>query len=264
MKYGFIGLGNMASAIIEGIHANESFCNDKILGINRSYAKTERLAAHCGLIPMASIQELVATADTVILAVKPQILPDVLPEVSKALRKEQLVISIAAGKSLAWYAACLPPETPVVRVMPNICAKVGCAVTGICGNKYVTEDQLRIADSIFSSVGKVFHITEDLFPAISSIGGASGAFALLYIDALAAAGVKAGFPRPMAEELAAAVTKGAATLLEQSAEHPSSLIDQICSPGGTTIEGVMKLKELGFESAVHQAAQAVIDKDRKL
>ena len=102
MKYGFIGLGNMASAIIEGMHKNESFRGDEIWGINRSYAKTERLMERCGLIPAESVTALVEGVDVVVLSVKPQVLPEVLPEVAAALKKDQLVISIAAGKALGW------------------------------------------------------------------------------------------------------------------------------------------------------------------
>ena len=123
--------------------------------------------------------------------------------------------------------------------MPNINAKVKASVTAICGGKAATSAHIKTADAIFSLVGKVYHIDEDLFPAFGALGGASGAFVLMYIDALAEAGVRAGFARPITEEIATATVMGS----------------------GTTIEGVCKLRELGFDTAVQQALQAIIDKD---
>ena len=123
------------------------------------------------------------------------------------------------------------------------------------------ERTYKTADAIFSSVGKVYHIDEDLFPAFGALGGASGAFVLMYIDALAEAGVRAGFARPIAEEIATATVMGGGALAMNSSEHPIALMNAVCSPGGTTIEGVCKLRELGFDTAVQQALQAIIDKD---
>jgi pyrroline-5-carboxylate reductase len=107
----------------------------------------------------------------------------------------------------------------------------------------------------------VYHIDEDLFPAFGALGGASGAFVLMYIDALAEAGVRAEFARPIAEEIATATVMGSGALAMNSSEHPIALMNAVCSPGGTTIEGVCKLRELGFDTAVQQALQAIIDKD---
>lgn len=126
---------------------------------------------------------------------------------------------------------------------------------------YKNRRRVKTADAIFSSVGKVYHIDEDLFPAFGALGGASGAFVLMYIDALAEAGVRAGFARPIAEEIATATVMGSSALAMNSSEHPIALMNAVYSPGGTTIEGVCKLRELGFDTAVQQALQAIIGKD---
>ena len=235
MKYGFIGLGNMAGAIIAGMAACGKFKNDYLYGFNRSQGKTLALKEKHGLIPCASA--------------------------AKGITKDKPVISIAAGKSIGWYEERLAKGVPVVRCMPNINAKVKASVTAICGGKGATADDIKIADGIFASVGKIYHIEEKMFPAFGALGGASGAFVLLYIDALAEAGVRAGFSRPMAEEIATATVMGSGALAMDSDEHPIALMNRVCSPGGTTVEGVCKLKELGFETAVQQALQAIIDKD---
>jgi len=263
MNYGFIGLGNMASAIIAGMAASGKFRGDCVYGYNRSEGKTLALRDKHGLIPCKNAAELIEKCEVIVLAVKPQMLPTVLDEVGDKLGGKT-VLTIAAGKECAWYESRLPEGTPVVRIMPNINAKVKAAVTAVCGGKNARDEQIKIADGIFSTVGKVFHIEEKMFPAFSAIGGASGAFILLYIDALAEAGVRAGFARPFAEELAAGTVIGSAALALNSDEHPIALMDRVCSPGGTTIEGVLKLKQLGFETAVHQAVQAIIDKDKTL
>ena len=264
MKYSFIGLGNMASAIIAGMAASGKFKNDNIYGYNRSEGKTNTLRDRHGLIPCQSALEAVEKAEVVVLCVKPQVMPKLLDEIAGVITKDKLVITIAAGKSCDWYESKLGKGVPVVRVMPNINAKVKASVTAICGGKNAKDEHIKIADGIFSTVGKIYHIEEAQFPAFGALGGASGAFVLLYIDALAEAGVRAGFARPMAEEIATATVVGSGLLAMDSDEHPIALMNKVCSPGGTTIEGVCKLKELGFETAVQQGLKAIIEKDIQL
>lgn len=264
MRYGFIGLGNMASAIISGMAACGKFKNDYLYGYNRSEAKTLALKEKHGIIPCSSATEVVEKAEVIVLAVKPQVMPALLEEIGKSITKEKCILTIAAGKSTAWYEERLAKGVPVVRVMPNINARVKASVTAICGGKNALNAHIKIADAVFSSVGKVYHIEEKMFPAFAALGGASGAFVLMYIDALAEAGVRAGFSRPLAEELATATVVGSGALAMDSDEHPIALMNSVCSPGGTTIEGVCRLRELGFDSAVQQALQAIIDKDHLL
>ena len=192
----------MAGAIISGMASCGKFKNDYLYGYNRSEAKTKALKEKHGLIPCASASEVAEKSEVIVLAVKPQMMQGVLDEIGKLITKEKLVISIAAGKSTEWYAERLAKGVPVVRIMPNINAKVKASVTAVCGGKSATDAHIKIADGIFSSVGKVYHIDETMFPAFGALGGASGAFVLMFIDALAEAGVRAGFSRPVAEEIA--------------------------------------------------------------
>lgn len=264
MKYGFIGLGNMAGAILRGMHRSGSFARDTLLGFNRSAQKTETLRDEIGLVPCESAKDVAERADVIVLAVKPQMLPDVLPEIIDAVTPDKLVISIAAGKPTSYYENLFADGVPVVRVMPNINAKVGLSASAVCAGKNAASEHVELARKLFSAVGAVYTIREDMFAAFSAIAGASGAFVHLYIDALASAGVKAGFARPFAEELACQTVLGSAMLTHRSDKHPIALMDEVCSPGGTTIEGVHTLKRLGFETAVQQAVQAIIDKDKSL
>ena len=264
MDYGFIGLGNMAGAILAGMAASGEFKNDRIYGFNRSPGKTMTLSESVGLIPCESAAEVAKKAQTLVLAVKPQMLPAVMDEIAGVVKPDQTVISIAAGKPLCWYEQRFKTGVPVVRVMPNINAKVKSAVSAVCPGANAGEEQAAVAEKIFATVGSVYRIDESMFGPFSAIGGASGAFVYLYIDALADAGVKAGFSRAFAVELATYTVLGSAKLVKETGEHPIALANQVCSPGGTTIEGVLTLKRLGFESAVQQAVQAIIDKDEKL
>ena len=264
MIYGFIGLGNMASAIIEGMAASGAFSGDQILGFNRSEQKTRRLQEKCGIVPCASASEVAEKANVIILSVKPQMMDSVLEEVGAVITEEKEIISIAAGLPTSWYEERLEEPVSIVRVMPNINAKVKAAVTAVCGGTQSKEENITRAEQIFSTVGKTYRIEEKMFSAFSAIGGASGAFVYLYIDALADAGVKAGFPRAFSVDLATQTVLGSAKLVEETGEHPIVLMNQVCSPGGTTIEGVLTLKKEGFEAAVQDGIEAIIRKDQKL
>jgi pyrroline-5-carboxylate reductase len=263
MQYGFIGLGNMASAILRGMCRSGKFTGDVFCGCNRSEGKTLALQRELGLVPTASAGETARVSDVVVLCVKPQMMPDVLPGLA-ALAPGKLVVTIAAGKTLSYYESALPAGTAVVRVMPNINARVLAAASGLCGGKNASREQVALVRRMFETVGTVYELPESQFSAFSALGGASGAFIHLYIDALASAGVKAGLPRALAQDVACQAVLGSAKLTLESGEHPIALCDQVCSPGGTTIEGVHTLKRLGFESAVQQAVDAVIEKDRML
>jgi len=264
MTFGFIGLGNMATAILAGMTACGAFQEDRLCGCNRSAGKMRDAEARFGLIACDSAGETAAVSDVVLLCVKPQVLPAVLPEVRQAMDGKKLVVSIAAGKDLDYFARELGENVPVVRVMPNMNAAVGAAISALCANSLVTADQQRLARMIFGSVGSVLPLPEHLFPAFTAIAGSSPAFTCLYIDALADAAVRAGMPKSLALDAAQAAVLGTAKMLMESGTHPRALADRVCSPGGTTIEGVLSLEESGFVGAVEKAVAAVIARDQAL
>ena len=258
MVYGFIGLGNMAGAILRGMAGSGSFASDTLCGFNRSPGKTRKLAQEIGLVPCESAKEVA------VLGVKPQMLPDVLEPIKGAIHPDKLVVTIAAGKGFSFYASYFGETVPLVRVMPNICAQVLCSASAVCPNAACTPEQVELVRAMFRSVGEVYDIPEAQFSAFSALGGASGAFVQIYIDALSSAGVKAGLSRALAQKIACQATLGAAKLCQETGEHPMALVDKVTSPGGTTIEGVHVLKKQGFESAVIEAVNAIIEKDKRL
>ena len=263
MIYGFIGTGNMASAILRGMARSGRFPKGSLLGYNRTVEKALALREEVGLTVCDGELAVAQQADVVVLCVKPQMLEGVLEKIRSAIDGEKLILTIAAGKETLWYERILG-AVPVVRIMPNINARVGLSVSAVCGGRYAKPEHLALAREMFETVGTVYQVEERLFSAFSAIGGASGAFVHLYIDALASAGVQAGLPRSLSEEIACRVVEGSALLTAVSGEHPIALMDQVTSPGGTTIEGVHTLKRLGFETAVQQAVRAVIEKDKGL
>ena len=264
MNYAFIGLGNMAGAILKGMKGSGGFKGDGLFGFDVDQKRAEQVAAEVGLTTCASAGEAIEKADIIVLAVKPQTLTTLLTQTKDDLRKDKLVISIAAGKPLRFYEAILGNGVPLIRVMPSLLAKVGAASSAICHNTATTQAHLDIANKLFSAVGTVNQVPERLFPAFSAISGAAPAFVFEFIDALASAGVKAGLSRELAQQTACAMVQGSAQLLKGANEHPRALMDQVCSPGGTTIRGVHALAACGFDHAIHEAVAAVIDRDLEL
>ena len=263
MKYGFIGLGNMGSAILNGMLKSPSFPPIGITGYDVDPAKLKQTAESAGISVSSSVTELVNRCDVVILAVKPQQLTPVLEEITGLDDlKEKLFISIAAGFPISRIVSLLRlPTANVIRAMPNLNAAVGEAITALCQNVLSAEDHMDIANAIFSSVGETVELDEHLFGAFSAVAGASPAFTFMYMDALAMAGVQAGIPRTLAEKIAIQAVKGSAVNAAASKEHFDVLRDKVCSPAGTTIEGVTVLEENGFKGTVMNAVRAVIDKD---
>ncbi|MCD7796319.1 MAG: pyrroline-5-carboxylate reductase [Clostridiales bacterium] len=264
MKIGFIGCGNMASAIISGIR-NKRNNEDEILAFDTYEpvllnAKEKYCVTGCG-----SEEETVEKADILFLAVKPNVIADVLKKIDGSITvSSPLIISIVAGKSLDFLTSCVKNECKLVRVIPNINAKVGEAISAYCTNGNVTDKDKEYVETILNCAGKVMALDESYFPLFGVIGGCAPAFSYMFIDALACAGVKNGMKKQDALKIAAQTVYGSAKMIMESGENPWQLIDNVCSPGGTTIEGVMSLQADRFESAVHNAVDKALDKDSKL
>ncbi len=264
MKIGFIGAGNMAGAIVRGLISGGVHGSD-LLVYDVDTAKQVALFEECGICMCGSADEVIDGAEAVVLAVKPQVFPVLLPQLAPPLQAARpLVVSIAAGKTIASIEEMIGDGVAVVRVMPNINAKVSESMSAFCCNALVTTAQRELVTRIFDAVGETVELSETLFSAFSSLAGCSPAYTLLYMDALAEAGVKYGIPKAISLKIVAQAVLGTARLLQESGEHPRVLIDQVCSPGGTTIEGVAALQKYGFENAVLEAARASLEKDRML
>lgn len=266
MRYGFIGLGNMGGAILRGMIVCGRFRAEDITGFDADAQKLRSVAEETGINEGSGCRETAEKSDVILLAVKPQQLPGVLSEISGTEGlTDKLFISIAAGFPVERIVSMLgQPTVSVIRAMPNLNASVGEAITALCQDSPASEEQLETAKDVFESVGDVVLLPERQLGTFSAVAGASPAFTFMYADALAMAGVQAGLPRDLSVRIALQAVKGSAVNAIRSSEHLDSLRDRVCSPGGTTIEGVTVLEENGFKGTVMDAIRAVIDKDDKL
>lgn len=265
MKISFIGCGNMAGAIIKGITANAAVNADDVYAYDSNVEKTANMKKDTGINIALSEEDAAQKGDIVLLAVKPNVLDKVLKKISAIVcGGNKTVVSIAAGKTISFIEENLGSQSAVIRVMPNINAKVGAACSAMCANDKADEEAKSFVKKIFSAVGEITPLDESAFPLFGVIAGCAPAFSYMFIDALARAGVKNGMSKDLALKFAAQTVLGSAKMVLESGEHPYKLTDMVCSPGGTTIEGVLSLKADGFESAVHNAVNKAVEKDKAL
>lgn len=262
---GFIGAGNMASAIIRGLVSSGKYKGSDIAVFDICREKAEELSKELSLTLMEGEAEIASQCQQVVLAVKPDVFPTLLSQIGEELKgNDPLVISIAAGKTTQYIASLLPYTPRLIRIMPNINAKVQAAISAFCGNERATAQDKEFILDFCNAFGRGIEIAEKNFSIYSAIGGCSPAFAFMFIDSLARAAVKNGMTKADALETAAQAVLGSAKLILESDEHPWKLVDAVCSPGGTTIEGVCALQENGFEAAVEKAVEASYNKDKRL
>ena len=263
MKLGFIGTGNMAGAIMGGIIKNQIFRPEEIIGADISEAGREKTKEAYG-IEVTGDNRKAADSEVLILSVKPQYYADAIAAIKDCVRDDQLIITIAPGKTLAWLEEQFGKPVKIVRTMPNTPALVGEGMTAACVNQYVTEEEKAYALKILSSFGKVELVPEHLIDAVVAVSGSAPAYVFMFIEAMADAAVAEGMPRAQAYEFAAQAVYGSAKMVLETGKHPGELKDMVCSPAGTTIEAVRVLEEKGLRSAVIEAMRACADVSRRL
>ena len=263
-KLGFIGCGNMATAIIGGAVSSDYLKGEDICVFDVNNSKAEFLNKEYGVNLSLSAEELAKNCQFIVLAVKPQVFPIVLPQIKDSI-DNSVVVSIGAGKTLEYIGSFLPCETPIIRVMPNINAKVGASMSAVCRNDFADENALEFVKGLCNSFGEVMELPESQFPLFGVIAGCSPAYSFMFIDSMAREAVKSGMKKDEALKICAQAVLGSAKMiLEDKENNPWALINSVCSPGGTTIEGVAKLQEEKFDTAVMDAVKASLDKDKKL
>jgi pyrroline-5-carboxylate reductase len=226
--------------------------------------RAEALRRTYGVETSASTGAAAARADIVLIAVKPDVVGDVLAQIGPSLRGGAPVMSVAAGVPLAFYEERLPRHTPVVRVMPNTPAVIGKGAAAIAGGSSATQAHLALAETIFAPTGLVVRVAEKHLDAVTAISGSGPAYAFYLVDAMAEAGVLLGLPRDLATKLAAATVEGAAALILSTGEHPVVLRERVSSPGGTTVAAVAELDAHGVRAGVVAAAKAAAARSAEL
>lgn len=262
MKLGFIGAGNMGSAILKGI-LNQDYLQPSDIAIYDKLPELCSAFAERGVQTMNNNVDLARACDCILLAVKPIYAKQVLQEIYAQL-EDKFIISIVAGWTYEMLEAALPASARFVRVMPNTPLSVGEGMSLLSLRCKCSEEEFAFAKSIFAAAGKVACVEDHMFTAATSISGCGPAFVFQFIEALADGGVRYGVPRALAYELAAQTLIGSAKMVLESGEHPGKLKDAVCSPGGTTIEGVYALEKGGMRASVMDALGATIEKTSKL
>ncbi|MBQ5534616.1 MAG: pyrroline-5-carboxylate reductase, partial [Lachnospiraceae bacterium] len=263
---GFIGLGNMAKAMIGGILGEHIVSEGSILGYDSLPLARNQAAETYGIGIGSNNIDVAHKSDVLILAVKPQVIEEVIKEIAEHVGEEKLVISIAPGKSLELlqerFKTGSGRKVRIVRCMPNTPALVGEGMTGYCVNEYVTDEDKSTAVSILSSFGKAEEVPEKLIPAVTSVSGSSPAYVFILIEAMADQAVSDGMNRVQAYKFAAQAVLGSAKMVLETGKHPGELKDMVCSPAGTTIEAVKILEREGFRAAIEDAMEACTEKAR--
>lgn len=273
-SYGFIGAGNMAGAIVRG--AVGAGISPASILLTSAHDSARALAAETGaehLPDSAGLVSRLGADDVLVLAVKPQVLPGVVEEIAPVLTESAgrapLVLSIAAGLGLERLAVLLPGGTRVVRAMPNMAAGVRASMTALAAGPGVDEAAMDSARTLMGAVGRTVELADKDFSAFVGLAGSSPAFVLAFIEALASAGVLGGIPKSAAVEIVTQAVLGTALTAQAGADaaprrSPAELIDSICSPGGTTIAGLVAMERAGFSDAVVRAFEATVARDREL
>jgi len=259
-KIGFIGAGNMSYAIIGGLLKAKLTLPENIVVSNRSPQKLERFQKEFGITVAKDSKELARQVDFLVMAVKPNVFDEVAKDILPDLKKDVVIISIAAGKSIEAMETIFGKDKKIVRTMPNTPSLANEGMSALCSNENVTGDEMSEVEQIFNSFGKSQRVSESMFHSVIGVAGSSPAYVFMFIEAMADAAVVSGMPRDQAYAFASQAVYGAAKLVMETGIHPGELKDMVCSPGGTTIEAVVALEKNGFRGAVIEGVNACIAK----
>ena len=263
-KIGFIGCGNMARAIITGLLNSNIAEPDSIMASNNTALKLEAVKKDYGVGTTLDNRTVARFSDILVLAVKPNKCKGVIEEIKNYIKEDVIVVTIAAGIKIRTVEASFGKELKIVRAMPNIPAVVGEAMTALCCNSKVKEEDMKDIHDIFSSFGLVEIIDEDLLDVVTAVSASSPALVYMFIEALTDGAVLKGLSREKAYRMVSQAVLGAAKMVLVTGKHPGQLKDSVCSAGGTAIEAVYSLEKKGFRGHVIEAIQRCTEKAEKL
>jgi pyrroline-5-carboxylate reductase len=242
-KLAVLGTGKLGGILLRAYLKQGLFKPQNVTATVKHGEKAAKLAKEMGISVSAENRAAVRGADIVLLGVKPQVVGDVLQEISGELSPGALVVSVAASVPTSYIEQRLGPKTAVVRVMPNTCSTVNCGMAGICRGASATEQHVEMARAMFDAVGRTVVVDEKNMDAVTGLSASGPAFAYIILESLAEAGVKVGLARDVATLLAAQTMKGAASVVLETGDHPALLKDAVTTPAGCTIDGILELEE---------------------
>lgn len=265
MRIGFIGVGNMAKAIIEGILVAGKIPSQDIYIHSAHTNNYENYAEEKKLVACVDNNEVVQKSDLVFLAVKPLAAGKVLEEIKDSvLKKKVILVSMLSGVSIEDLENFIgSDQVEFLRIMPNVNVAINQGITALVSNRSLTDEHYQQAQSILGDIGQTIDLKESDFSTFVALAGSSPAFVYFYIDSMAKAGVKYGLKKDAAVKIAAQAVLGSAANVLQSSKSPQDLVDDVCSPGGTTIAGLLAMEESGFMRAVVKGIDATIAKDQE-
>jgi pyrroline-5-carboxylate reductase len=263
-KLGIIGAGKIGEAIVQGVLAKGlALPGDIILSVKSERHRAE-LEARTGVRATLDNREVASSSPNVIVAVKPKMMAEVLSEVGDLFGPGRLLVSTAAGVPLEFFETRLPEGTPVIRTMPNMAVAIGQGMTALSPGRAVKPERMDWAVSIFRAVGRALVLDEEHMDAVTGLSGSGPAYVYIIIESLADGGVKLGLPRDVATELAAQTVLGAAANVLITGEHPAKLKDQVTTPAGVTIDGILELEAGGLRVTLIKAVVKAAERARQL
>jgi pyrroline-5-carboxylate reductase len=238
-----LGTGKLGGILLRAYLKQGLFSPKRVNITVRHEEKAATLAKELGVTGSTDNRKAAHEADIVLLAVKPQVVGDVLKEIAPELGKDTLIISVAASVPTSYIEQRAGAKVPVVRAMPNTCSTVGCGMTGICRGAHASTEHVEIAKAMFNAVGRTVVVDEKNMDAVTGLSASGPAFVYIILESLAEAGVKVGLPRDIATLLASQTMKGAASVVLETGDHPALLKDAVTTPAGCTIDGILELEE---------------------
>lgn len=263
-KIGFIGCGNMGKAMLGALVKSQNINKENILVSTKTKNSGENIKSEFGVITTLSNIDVAKASNILFLAVKPHFFKEVIEEIKDYVSDNTVVVSIAAGITIANIEGMFGRTIKVVRTMPNTPCLVGEGMSAICSNSNVTSSELEDVCLLYNLFGKYEILEEKDFHAFIALCGSSPAYFFMFIEAMADAAVKLGIPRAKAYKMAEQSMLGSAKLALETGKHPGVLKDEVCSPGGTTIEAVLEFEKTGFRTSIISAMEKCADKSKNM
>lgn len=265
LKVGFIGAGNMGHAMIKSVANSKFILSEKIFVYDVDEEKLSNLKLEAGITILNNSTEVIKRSDIIILAVKPNIIKNILEDCKNTFDDKKILVSVAVGVPIKFYQDIIGGDKKIIRTMPNTPALVGEGMTLMCyDDKILSQKDFLKVKNIFECFGKVEVLDEKLMDEVTAVTGSSPAYVFMFIEAMADAAVLSGLPRELSYRLAAQAVMGSAKLILETDKHPGELKDQVCSPAGTTIEAVKTLEKRGFRYAIIDAMEECTKRAREI
>ena len=264
LRTAVIGTGKMGGILVQAFLRCGLFAKDQIVATVAHEARAQTLSKQFGILVSTDNLNAAYNADVILLGVKPQQMSDVVRAIAPAITPGKLLISFAASIKTSAIEEAAGGRVSVIRAMPNTPAMVGAGITAICRGRFVTDEQLALAERIFATVGRTVIVDEKHMDAVTGLSGSGPAFLYIIIEALAEAGVNVGLPRDIATLLAAQTTFGAAKMVLETGSHPALLKDEVTTPAGCTVEGILELEEGGVRVTLIKAVKRATERAREL